>query len=248
MIIKSNNAEGGATRKLIEVGTHEAYIMSIVDCGTHYDSTYNKDNRQLVISVEFPEEVSEIEVDGEKKELTQVRSVSANATWGGSTNQSKLRKIVESVIGRELTSEEIYDTGYDLESLLGTPVMASILHKESTKEAGKFYDNINTFSPPTTKQVAKFCKPTRETFIFDLDNKESVVAEWGKLPKWMKEKIRKSKQWPSVQAMVAQDGDSQQSPQPQAEVVYAKPKSSKAQGFHNPPEEKDNLDDDDLPF
>jgi hypothetical protein len=156
----------------------------VIDLGTQ-DSSYKgepKKTRLIMIAWELPDERME---DG------RPFMVSRRFTYSASEN-SHLRKALESWRGKAFTSEEI--AGFDLSKMLKATALLSLSTEEN---AGKTYQNILTISQPLKGQPRT--KDTEnEAFCFAMAEGMFNMANFAKLHEKLQEIIKKS---PEFQAM-----------------------------------------------
>ena len=96
---------GGSKFPKLEAGLYNAVCYAVVDLGVHYNKTFGKENQQIMILFELPDE--KIEVNGK----WESRTVSGTYTCSLS-DKSNLRKVLEGWRGRAFTPEEL--DGFDL--------------------------------------------------------------------------------------------------------------------------------------
>lgn len=164
-------------KELVPAGAHIATLYSIVELGT-MDGEYMGNptsKRKIRLSWELPEEMREF--DGEQKPMVVGKTYTASLF-----KQSQLRPIVEGMLGG-LTEEQ--EETFDIKSLLGKSCMVQISHEEYN--GNKFASVVScTQLPKSVKAPA----PVNPSVYFDYAEFNEEV--YGKLPKWMKDKMAES--------------------------------------------------------
>lgn len=162
-------------------GSHVAILYSIVDMGTHTSSWQGQEkNQQKVrLTFELPNEIAEF--DGEEKPMVMGAEYTVSLA-----DLSKLKPIIEGLMGRKLTdAEKANFSQTDFEALLGKSCMISVVH---TEKDGNVYANIATVSP-LLKGVTVPAQ-VNPNVIYDIAQKED--ATFSLLPAFMQKKIRLS--------------------------------------------------------
>lgn len=133
--------EGGEPRELVTPDVHSAIIAEVVDLGLE-DDRFNpgqkKHKGKAIIQIDEPKTTGK--GAGERKELHYFFT----ATLGTAQKPSNLRKMVEGVRGRQLSSEEV--KGFDVMGLAETPCRVVVKHK--VKEDGSVGDYVSEFLKP----------------------------------------------------------------------------------------------------
>ena len=163
----------------MEPGTYMGVCIGVVDIGeqtsTFGTKTDTKD--RILFVIEFPSET--IEIDGERKP----RQLSKEVT---KTNSEKgtLKALISAWTGKTYTEEELIE--FELFDLLGQPCMVTV-----SLSANGNYSNISNIV-----QFPKgFPAPKTETqpYTFDMDDWND--EQFGALPEWIQNKIKKSTQY-----------------------------------------------------
>ena len=177
--IKENKKE--TNYKPVPEGSHVAILYSIVDMGTHTTTWQGQEKLQqkVRLTFELPNELAEF--NGEEKPMVMGAEYTVSLA-----DLSKLKPIIEGVMGRKLSdAEKANFSQTDFEAMLGKSCMISVVHNESD---GNTYANIATVSPllkgvPVPTQV-------NPNVIYDIAQGEDET--FAKLPEFMQKKIRLS--------------------------------------------------------
>ncbi len=162
-------------------GTYTGICYTIADLGMQYSEKFKKTNHKILFIWELDDDEQRIEIDGEKKR----RAISKQYTASFAT-KSNMHKDIRPWIGREFTPEE-KEGVFDVGTLLGTACLLSIINE--TNAEGEVYSAISSIM-----QLPKGMKvgpPENPMVLYDMD--ESPDEELEKLPEWVQEKIKKSK-------------------------------------------------------
>lgn len=168
-------------------GNHVARCYSVVDLGTHTeDGQFGvKTNRKIRISWELPDELCKFRE--EKGEEPFAVHKSYNFTMG---EKSTLRKDLEAWRGKSFTPEEM-DT-FELKNLLGTACMVNVAHADKKNAVYANVDGV-TAIPKALKEAVKGKPPINSTVYYEVTMGEG--KEFDALPDWMKDMIRKCREW-----------------------------------------------------
>lgn len=159
-------------------GVHRGCIIGIYDIGTHHNSTFDKDIRQILFVFELTDE--NIEINGESKPMAVSKKYTASLS-----EKSNLRKDIQAMLGRNLTNEEL--EGFDPQTLIGQPLQVQIVHSEDGK-----YANVATLMQlPKAMPVPKPVNPLR---YFSLDESHEIPEG---TPEWIQNLIKESKEYKS---------------------------------------------------
>lgn len=175
------SADSSTPRQNVSAGSHIARCYSIVDAGTHDDMYQGKPRlrRTVRISWEIPGET--FEKDGKLLPLSIHKPYSFSLS-----EKATLRKDLESWRGRPFSADEL--KAFDLAKLLGQPAMLSVLH---VQKDGKTYAQISSVSkPPKGLECPPQVNPSFEYSVMSHDQ-----SAFDKLPDFMKDTIRKSKEY-----------------------------------------------------
>jgi hypothetical protein len=163
----------------MEEGTYAGICVASYYIGEQ-ETQYNGKTRyvrQVLCTFEFPTEI--IEIDGEQKPRQLSRTFTASVSKKGS-----LRKLVSSLMGRSYSDDEFRE--FDTNSLLGRSALFEIQLNES-----KEYANIaGCMSLPKGMP-----QPTTASELLTFDVEEWNDEQFGKLPEWVQERIKKSTEY-----------------------------------------------------
>lgn len=176
LTVKEN---GGSNIPILEEGSYPAVCYMLVDIGMQKNERYGNSSRKVIIGWEVAGE--HVLVEGEEKPRV------FSARYTASLNEkSLLRRDLAAWRGRDFTEEEL--KAFDLKSILGTPCLIQIIHKEAN---GRQYANLASIM-----KLPRGMEPphlTLEKVVFDLD--ESDLSEIEKLPEWIANAIKASESY-----------------------------------------------------
>ncbi len=178
MPIMANRA--GKKFELAPEAMHVARCFQIIDCGTHWNEKWKKDERIVRVYFELPT-ARRLE-DGEPHRVSVRYTVSLHP-------KSRLRRDLESWNGKRFDDRELEMTGgFDLEKLLGQPAMLNVVHSEDG-----LYANITSVNPLPTGTVC----PDRinATVSLSLDSEDFDVEVFEGLPEGLQEWIAESPEY-----------------------------------------------------
>lgn len=182
---------GGMTktpRPQVAPGTHVATLYRIMNLGTRFQmfegKTKEYPDKVIRFTFEFPDSLHTFKnAEGEEKELPLVIDKELNLTMGP---KSKLRPLVEGIIGVQLKDEEAYS--FDIESLLGKSCLVTVAQKESK---GTMYANIISTAPLMKGMVPP--KQVNPSTVFDINT--CTKEDYEALPEFLKEKVNVSDEY-----------------------------------------------------
>ena len=179
MAIKTSNAGGGDFEKAPE-GMHIARCYKIVDCGTHLNPVFGKEQRLAWVYWELPKTLMKNGEHAGKPFMIGKR-------YGLSHNEkSTLRSDLESWYGKRFDTKALDDAGgFDLEKLIGRPAMVNVIHSEDGK-----YANVKSVNP--LPEGIECPPPLNDTFIFSIADFDR--AKFSKLSEKMQGFIMESKE------------------------------------------------------
>lgn len=197
--------KGTSEHYVIPAGTYAARLYAVVDLGHQWTQFLNKPgkwSRQIYIGFEIPELTFEAEdkVTGEKSIKPRVIGRQYTLSY---YKESRLKALVQALIGRALTDEEQNKTGYPLETLVGKPCLISVIHKEGTKDGQPVtYANMDSIvAAPKGLTVPEQFNPAMLFCI--TEDEERIVydkAVYDKLYQWLQDKIAKSREFTNPSA------------------------------------------------
>lgn len=166
-------------------GSHVARLYRLIHIGT-VSFEYGGEVKELYkirLEFEFPNETKEFkEGEGEKP-----YSLGMDVTLS-MHEKSKLRPIVEGIIGVALRDTEAY--AFDIEELIGKECMVTVKHKEKKDGNGKYAFIDGVVPVPKGMKVPKQVNASK---ILNYDDwKQEVFDE---LPQWIQEKIQETPEY-----------------------------------------------------
>ncbi len=178
--------------KLLEQGPNVGILYSIIDCGTQFNEYYNKTNRQIRFTFEFPLLKQLFNIDDTELRPTVV---SIEMTFQ-MAERSTLRKFVEGALGKSLSPHE-YEKGYDIGQFLGQVMMVNIVNQTSKKAPFKTYNKIASVQAITEHiksiYVIDWNLIVRHNdlsgFLIDPEGTCFQSEVFSKLPNFLREKI-----------------------------------------------------------
>lgn len=168
-------------------GNHIARCYSVVDLGTHTeDGQFGvKTNRKIRISWELPDETHVFKP--EKGEEPFAVHKSYNFVMG---EKSTLRKDLEAWRGKVFTPEEM--ATFELKNLLGATCMVNVAHADKKNATYANVDGV-TAIPKALKEAVKAKAAHCSPVYYEVTMGEG--KEFDALPDWMKDMIRKCREW-----------------------------------------------------
>ncbi len=176
----------GYDRKLVPEGTHLAICYQMIQIGTVEEQYMGetKSQHKIMLTFEVPNELIEIEKDGEKKSFPMSISKEYTFSMGDRAN---LRKDLEGWRGKVFTDEEA--SAFELDVLLGKPCLINVIHK--TSAAGKQRAEIRSIS--SIMKGMEIPKTTNNLLLFDFGHWDDKVLE--AMPEWIRNKIKSSMEY-----------------------------------------------------
>lgn len=172
----------GKKFELIPEGSYPAVCYGIIDEGKQYNEKYNKWTSKIRIMWE----ISELTVNVDGKEIPRIISKSYTASLN---EKSNLRRDLISWQGRQFNIDELL--GYNMECLLGKPCLLQIIHNKKPQSSEKFAAVAGVMKLP--KEINVPIK-INDNILFSFE-KSNVFEELEKLPQWLQEIIKKSKDY-----------------------------------------------------
>lgn len=187
----------------IPAGMHQAYVVGVIDCGTHPDEYQGKkrDRQMLRLIFELPALINE---DGEPR-------MTGSYYTNSNSEKSTLIKLVNAWRGSAMTAAQLAE--FCPSSLISRPCVVTISHTESD---GKTYDNVVAIAKPM--QGMTFPPMKSKPVVFDID--EFDQAKFDALPDFLKDKIVASYEYKArgTPAQASQGG--QAAPAPEGEIPW----------------------------
>jgi hypothetical protein len=170
-------------RKMVPEGSHVSRLYGCIDLGTQ--ETYYGPKRQLALLFEFPDHTHVFREEEGPQPLGRTKIVTASLN-----EKSILLKILQGVNGKAFTEKDKAN-GISIDSMIGRACLISVSHNKG--KDGNMYDNIEgvTALPaglPVKDQV-------NESFVYEIT---SGNKNWDRVPEWMKEKIKSSPEYISI--------------------------------------------------
>lgn len=174
---------------LIPAGNHIARCYAMVEIGTVKEDKgpyMGKELHKVRIGWETPHECHDF---GKGLQPFSIHKEFTLSMYDKAT----LRKYLESWRGKPFTEEEAEK--FDITKLLGKPCMLNIIHAKS-KSSGKIYADISSIA--TLPKVIECPDQVNATVELSFDNWKQHVFD--ALPDFVKEKIKKSKEYAAITA------------------------------------------------
>lgn len=165
---KSSNRE----RKLVEAGSHMARLVRVIDRGLQpreWQGEAKEPSYQIDLTFEFPHQ--RIEIDGDSKPMWRSRSI--NLSSFEKSNCYKWLKILD----------PNNEARGDFSKLIGTPVMALVVHNEGKNGV---FDKVQDIMP--VPQGIEVPPLENDPVIFDLSSPD--LETFNTFPDWLKEIIQ----------------------------------------------------------
>jgi len=183
-------ARQGNSVELIEAGNHHGICVAVIDLGTQYNETFNKEQPKVMITwelVDFPI----LDESGESKGF---RLISKEYTASLHEKANMYTDLV-SWRGRDFTPAEL--EGFNIKNILSANCLVNVIHTTKNK---KTYANVSAVAKLPKGMAPK--SPTYQLF-YDMDEGVENIPEG--VPDWIKDKIKKSREW--IAAANPQDQD-----------------------------------------
>lgn len=176
--------QGGGDFQIPNAGQYAAICHQVIDLGHQFNAVHNKWQPKVRIGWELHGENMIGEGVGNMEDGRPF-TVSSEFTVSLADN-GHLRPMLEGWRGRPFSEEEL--EGFDISKLLGVPCMLTIQHTNSN---GKTYANVTAATPllkalPRPQQV-------NDSLLFNFEPWNG--AEFEALPQWVRDKIKKSREF-----------------------------------------------------
>lgn len=169
-------SEGNSNIPKLENGVYTALSSMLIDLGFQKSMLDTNIRRKFMMVWNIVGEFIEVNNEQLPRVMSKEYTLSLN-------EKSNLRKDLQAWRGQAFTEEELQ--GFDLLTVMNKPCQLQIINEEKN---GKTYNNISSImAMPKGMQV----KPLQETTIF-ITNDIETWNNWGKIPKWIREKIKKA--------------------------------------------------------
>lgn len=165
----------------VSEGVHIATCVSLVDIGVQHNEMYGKDQKKVILTWEFPDDIIETENGERPKTLSKEYTASLG-------EKATLRGHLEAWRGKKFTSEEL--KGFDMKNILGTSCQIQVTH---ISRNGNTYANVQSIMalPKGAKVAPSMSQVENGLTYFALDEPD-CLEKMGDLPNWIQEKIRNS--------------------------------------------------------
>ena len=176
----SLTAKQGNSIELIEAGNHHGVCVAVIDLGTQYNETFNKEQPKVMITwelIDFPI----LDENGGSKGF---RLISKEYT-ASLNEKANLYADLISWRGRDFTEAEL--EGFNIKKILGANCLANVIHVTKNK---KTYANVSAVA-----KLPKGMTPKPPTYLLLYDMDEGVENIPEGIPDWIKDKIKKSLEW-----------------------------------------------------
>lgn len=179
-MIASDN--GGTSIPKLEGGVYTAVSTAIIDLGLQTSEKFGSTQRKFMMIWSILGE--EIDINGEK----QLRTISKEYSFS-LNEKSTLRKDLQAWRGKAFTEDEL--RSFDILNILNKPCQLQIILEEKN---GKQYNNIASIMalPKGTK-----IEELENTYYLDITD-EATWINWGKVPTWIQDKIKKADNYVST--------------------------------------------------
>lgn len=215
-IVKS---EGNTSVPRLENGVYTAISSMLIDLGGQRSLIDNNVRRKIMMVWNIVGEFVEVNNEQLPRVMSKEYTLSLN-------EKSNLRKDLQAWRGQAFTEDEL--SGFDLLTIMNKPCQLQIINEEKN---GKTYNNISAImAMPKGMKV----EALDETVVFITNNPETW-NNWSKIPKWIKDKIKKMEGY-------------DQSELKQYVDEYEKAEQENSVNTENETSEEIVAPDDDLPF
>jgi len=178
----------------IPAGLHQAICYRFFDLGTHFNETFGKKARKVLLMWELPEQRIGIERDGETLDLPRATSKQYTLSLHKKAN---LRHDLESWRGKQFTAGELQ--GFDLTKILGVNGTLQMIH---VTKGDKTYSNISNVLPLVQGEQQA---PENPINYFSFDEHTELPEN---TPDWIAGIIKNSDEWKALKG-TAQPGEAE---------------------------------------
>ena len=169
-------SEGNSNIPKLENGVYTAISSMLIDLGFQKSVLDNNVRRKFMMVWTIVGEFIEVNKEQLPRVMSKEYTLSLN-------EKSNLRKDLQAWRGQAFTEEELQ--GFDLLTVMNKPCQLQIINEEKN---GKTYNNISAIMAMPKGMTVE---PLQETTVFITNNPETW-NNWEKIPKWIKEKIKKA--------------------------------------------------------
>jgi hypothetical protein len=176
----SLTAKQGPSIEQIEDGNHHGICVAVIDLGTQYNETFNKEQPKVMITWELPD-FPIINEHGEPDPDKGYRVISKEYT-ASLNEKANLYSDLVSWRGRDFTQDEL--EGFNIKNVLGANCLVNVVKNK------KGYSNVAAVA-----KMPKGMTPKTPTYqlMYDMDEGIETVPEG--VPDWIKDKIKKSREY-----------------------------------------------------
>ena len=169
-------SEGNSNIPKLENGVYTAISSMLIDLGFQKSVLDNNVRRKFMMVWTIVGEFIEVNKEQLPRVMSKEYTLSLN-------EKSNLRKDLQAWRGQAFTEEELQ--GFNLITVMNKPCQLQIINEEKN---GKTYNNISAIMAMPKGMTVE---PLQETTVFITNNPETW-NNWEKIPKWIKEKIKKA--------------------------------------------------------
>lgn len=234
---KKMSGNGGNNNRVeqpeLEPGNYPARLVQVIDFGLQPQRPYKGEEKAPANIIGLTYELCDafmVDENGDELE-DKPRWISEQIPFHSlSADLAKSTK-------RYLALDPKQDHEGDFGALIGTPCMVTVV---INKSGDKVYENISNVGPMRPRDAANLVDLKNEGKVFDLDAPDMEV--FGKLPKWIQEKIASNLNFKgsALEKALGAAGDVKED-KPKAD----KPKAAKAR---QEPVDAPEEDDEDVPY
>ena len=175
-------ARQGNSVELIEAGNHHGVCVAVIDLGTQYVEYNGKGKEQPKVMITW--ELVDFPILDESGESKGFRLISKEYTASLYEKANMYTDLV-SWRGRDFTPAEL--EGFNIKNILSANCLVNVIHTTKNK---KTYANVSAVAKLPKGMAPK--SPTYQLF-YDMDEDVENIPEG--VPDWIKEKIKKSREW-----------------------------------------------------
>lgn len=181
-----NATNSGAARELIPAGNYIARCYQMIEIGTVTENILGKQviAKKARIGWELPTELKVFKEENGEQPLVISKEYTLSMN-----EKSNLRKDLKSWRGKDFTEEEA--KCFDITKLLGVPCMLNIIHKPSTTDPTKVYEQIAGITPMPKGVTAP--AQINPTFLLSYDDFDR--DKFDGLPDFIKDKMKTSAEY-----------------------------------------------------
>ena len=183
----SLTAKQGPPLEQIEEGNHHGICVALIDLGTQYSKKFEKEQPKVMITWELPD-FPMLGQDGNPVPDKGFRLISKEYTSSLGEKANLFADLV-SWRGKSFTPEEL--EGFNIKNILSANCLVNVVKND------KGYSNVTAVA-----KLPKGMTPKTPTYQLLYDMDEGIEAIPEGVPDWIKDKIKKSREYMSL-------GDSQ---------------------------------------